>query len=121
MRSVSAPAFFARRPGSVPATRSGSAEKLQSPAPQVTHQETASGGEFTIGREAIMTYRKSGPETIVVNHTRVAKGNEGKGLARVLYRQMVEFAREHELRVEPTCSYVVAMFERFPEDRDVLR
>jgi len=94
---------------------------LQSPTPKVTHQETGSGGEFTIGREAIMTYRKSGQDTIVVNHTRVTKGNEGKGLARVLYRHMVEFAREHELKVEPACSYVVAMFERFPDDRDVLR
>jgi len=94
---------------------------MQSSTPKVTHQETDTSGEFTIGREAIMTYRKSGPDTIVVNHTRVTKGNEGKGLARILYRQMVEFARENELKVEPTCSYVVAMFERYPADRDVLR
>jgi predicted GNAT family acetyltransferase len=67
-----------------------------------------------------MTYRKSGKDTIVVNHTRVASQSEGKGLARHLYRYMVEFARERKLKVEPACSYVVAMFKRFPEDRDVL-
>jgi len=67
-----------------------------------------------------MTYRKSGDDTIVVNHTRVAGQSEGRGLARHLYRHMVAFARERKLKVEPACSYVVAMFKRFPDDRDVL-
>ena len=89
-------------------------------APEISHQETATGGEFTIGRKAIMTYRKMGEDSIIVNHTRVAKESQGKGLARMLYRHMVNFARERNLRVTPGCSYVVAMFERFPEDRDVL-
>jgi len=93
---------------------------LNTGSPQIAHQETVHGGEFTIGREAIMTYRKSGEDTIVVNHTRVAKQSEGRGLARLLYRYMVEFARERKLKVDPACSYVVAMFQRFPEDRDVL-
>jgi len=67
-----------------------------------------------------MTYRTSGEEAIVVNHTRVARQSEGQGLARHLYRNMVAFARERNLKVIPACSYVVAMFKRFPEDRDVL-
>jgi predicted GNAT family acetyltransferase len=89
-------------------------------SPPVEHRETDKGGEFTIGRDAIMTYRKSGEGTIVVDHTEVAKQSEGKGLARHLYHSMVEFARERNLKVRPACSYVVAMFKRFPEDRDVL-
>ena len=88
--------------------------------PAITHKETASGGEFTIGREAILTYHKAADDRIIVNHTLVAKESEGKGLARLLYRHMVNFARERKLKVTPTCSYVVAMFKRFPEDRDVL-
>jgi predicted GNAT family acetyltransferase len=93
---------------------------LNAGSPPIAHRETDGGGEFTIGREAIMTYRKSSKDTIVVNHTRVARQSEGKGLARHLYRHMVAFARERKLKVEPACSYVVAMFKRFPEDRDVL-
>jgi uncharacterized protein len=88
--------------------------------PAISHLETASGGEFTIGRDAIMTYRNLGEDHIMVNHTRVAKQSEGRGLARMLYRHMVDFARDRNLKVTPTCSYVAAMFERFPEDRDVL-
>jgi len=93
---------------------------LNTDSPEITHQETATGGEFTIAREAIMTYRKAGEDRIIVNHTRVAKESEGKGLARLLYRHMVNFARERSIQVTPSCSYVEAMFKRFPEDRDVL-
>jgi hypothetical protein len=49
-------------------SRSGSPN---SGSPPVGHRETDSGGEFTIGRDAIMTYRKSGEDMIVVNHTEV--------------------------------------------------
>jgi len=87
----------------------------------IEHKETTAHGEFTIGRDAIMTYRKLEDGHIEVNHTRVAVEAQGRGLAAVLYRTMVEHARSHGLKVTPTCSYVIKMFERFPDDRDVLR
>lgn len=87
----------------------------------VRHQKSASGGEFLIGRKAIMTYRNAGEGHIIVNHTRVTREHEGQGLAGRLYRAMVDFAREERLQVTPTCSYVVRQFQRHPEDRDVLR
>jgi predicted GNAT family acetyltransferase len=94
---------------------------MSSETPNVTHLKSASGGEFVIGREAIMTYRHAGEGHIIVNHTRVARESEGRGLAGHLYRAMIEFAREQNLQVTPTCSYVVHKFQRHPEDRDVLR
>jgi hypothetical protein len=87
----------------------------------IQHRKSASGGEFLIGRDAIMTYRNAGEGHIIVNHTRVAREHEGQGLAGRLYRAMVNFAREEHLQVTPTCSYVVRQFERRPEDRDVLK
>lgn len=95
--------------------------RLNSESPEVTHLESASGGEFVIGREAILTYRHAGEGHIIVNHTRVAKKSEGQGLAGHLYDAMVDFARDEKLQVTPTCSYVIHKFERHPEDRDVLR
>jgi predicted GNAT family acetyltransferase len=88
---------------------------------QIEHEETATHGEFRIGRLAIMTYRKNGNGHIVVNHTRVAQEGRGQGLAGKLYRAMVDYARAHDLKVTPACSYVVGMLERFPEDRDILQ
>lgn len=93
---------------------------MSNESPNVQHEETATHGEFTIGRDAIMTYRKVGDGHIEVNHTRVARQAQGRGLAGTLYRAMVEHARSQGLKVTPTCSYVIKMFERFPEDRDIL-
>ena len=87
----------------------------------IRHCKSASGGEFLIGRNAIMTYRNAGEGHIIVNHTRVARESQGQGLAGRLYRAMVDFARQERLQVTPTCSYVVRQFERHPEDRDVIR
>jgi len=94
---------------------------MSSESPPIKHQETALHGEFTIGRQAIMTYRKVGAGQIVVNHTRVAREAQGQGLAGKLYRAMVDHARRHNLKVTSTCSYVLRMFERFPEDRDIIQ
>jgi len=88
---------------------------------EIEHKQTTTHGEFTIGRDAIMTYRKAENGRIEVNHTRVAREAQGRGLAAQLYRAMVEYARSQGLKVTPTCSYVVRMFERFPEDRDLLK
>jgi predicted GNAT family acetyltransferase len=88
---------------------------------QIEHTETPAHGEFTIGRQAIMTYRKVGDGHIEVNHTRVAREAQGQGLAGKLYRAMVAHARSRGLKITPTCSYVMRMFERHPEDRDLLQ
>lgn len=94
---------------------------MNSESPNIEHQETPTHGEFTIGRHAIMTYHKSGDKHIVVNHTLVAQEAQGQGLAAKLYRAMVDHARAHDLKVTPSCTYVAKMFERFPEDRDILK
>jgi predicted GNAT family acetyltransferase len=88
---------------------------------EIEHRETPAHGEFTIGRLAILTYHKAGDGHIEVNHTRVAVEARGQGLAAKLYRAMVRHARQHGLSVSSSCSYVTRMFERFPEDRDVLQ
>jgi len=94
---------------------------LNTESPGIRHLKSASGGEFVIGRKAILTYRNAGEGHIIVNHTRVTRENEGQGLAGLLFRAMVEFARDEKLQVTPACSYVERKFERNPGDRDVLR
>ena len=40
---------------------------------------------------------------------------EGKGYAKKLFEAMVDYAREHHLKVTPYCPYVHAQFKRHPE------
>lgn len=56
-----------------------------------------------------------------VDHTFTPPAMRGKGVAGKLVRKVISFARENELKIIPTCSYVVTYFERHPEDKDVLQ
>jgi predicted GNAT family acetyltransferase len=52
---------------------------------------------------------------LTVYHTEVVPEEEGKGLAHELLVYMVEYARQHQLKVIPLCPYVHAQFKRHPE------
>jgi hypothetical protein len=56
-----------------------------------------------------------------VNHTLVDKEHRGKGLAHQLYQAMVQFARENQRKVIPTCPFVKTMFEQNPGDAGLLK
>lgn len=52
---------------------------------------------------------------LMVYHTEVSPGQQGKGLAGKLLEAMVNYAREHKLHVVPYCLYVQGQFKRHPE------
>jgi len=56
------------------------------------------------------------PSVITVYHTEVSPEAEGKGLAKKLLNAMVNYAREHHLKVIPLCAYVHAQFKRHPQE-----
>jgi len=87
----------------------------------LNHRETAKRGAFHLGSAAEMTYSRPTAEVMKVNHTLVDKAHRGKGLAHQLYAVMVQFAREHQRQVIPTCPFVAAMFEQHPEHKDLLK
>jgi uncharacterized protein len=49
---------------------------------------------------------------LTVFHTEVDDSLKGKGVAAALLSNMVEYARDHNLKVIPLCSYVLAQFKR---------
>jgi predicted GNAT family acetyltransferase len=54
-------------------------------------------------------------DNLTVYHTEVSPKLQGKGVAQQLLNHMVDYAREHKLRVIPLCPYVLAQFKRHPE------
>lgn len=48
-------------------------------------------------------------------HTGVRKELEGQGVAGKLFDELVKYARENELKIIPTCSYILAKFRRNPD------
>lgn len=90
----------------------------------IEHEEAGSRGAFHILRSGQrvgeMTYSRTNPSLVVVDHTYVDPTLRGHGLAQQLQDAMVAWARETNTKVIPVCSYVKLQFDRNPAIRDVL-
>lgn len=77
---------------------------------------TAVENEKTVGE---MIYTWLSDNTFVITHTEVMKGNEGKGIGKLLLKSAVEFARSNNLKIQPECSFVAAAFNKSDDYNDV--
>lgn len=60
-------------------------------------------------------------ELIDVNGTFVDPSQRGKGLAKKLVLEVIEKVKKENLKIVPTCSYVVDFFNANPEYEDLLK
>ena len=84
---------------------------------QFQHRDDGQQGEFFAVNEhpqriAEISYVWRGEHQIIANHTWVDDSLRGQGVARQLLDVLVAFAREKNLKIIPTCSYVEVMFRR---------
>ena len=91
---------------------------------QFQHIDNQQKGEFFLDdaqgkRIAEISYLWSDEGKIIADHTWVDDSLRGQGMARKLLDQLVEFAREKQLKIIPTCSYVDVMFKRESSFADV--
>ena len=99
----------------------------------IQHQETEISGVFEAWMRATeegactepvqvgeMTYQRPTPERILIDHTRVFEGFEGKGIARQMVLAAVDFARAHNRQIIPVCSYAKTFLHRTDEYKDIL-
>lgn len=59
-------------------------------------------------------------QRLVIVHTEVFPGNEGRGIGKQLVLASVEHARRTKSTVVPQCSFAKRLFERTPAWADVL-
>ncbi|HEX8354392.1 MAG TPA: GNAT family N-acetyltransferase [Pyrinomonadaceae bacterium] len=86
-------------------------------------ENNESEGRFEIrsgGLVGVLAYELAGDE-IVLTHTEVNPEMEGRGMAALLAKGALEYARERGLKVVPLCSYVATYIRRHPEYRPLLR
>lgn len=90
----------------------------------IEHEESGARGAFHIlqdgRRVGEMTYSRTNPSLVVVDHTYVDPSLRGQGVAQHLQDALVAWARETGNKVVPVCSYVKAQFSRDSSTRDVL-
>ncbi|WP_298392812.1 GNAT family N-acetyltransferase [Flavobacterium sp.] len=71
-------------------------------------------------QEAMMNFVFAGDDKIIIDHTEVNPGNEGKGFGKKMVVEAIEFARKKGIKIIPLCPFAKSVFDKNPEFRDVL-
>ena len=99
----------------------------------IQHKETEKNGVFEAWMRATkegactepvqvgeMTYQRPTPQRVIIDHTRVFDGFEGRGIARLMVLAAVDFARANTRQIVPVCSYARSLLTRTDEYKDIL-
>ena len=81
-----------------------------------------SNGRFELerdGRVAYLEYNLAG-KVLQLIHTEVPEALRGKGMASTLAESALEWAREHEVKVDVICPSVAAYLRTHPEYSDLV-
>lgn len=91
-----------------------------SDTPAVSQNEAASQFEIrSVDGVGFLQYSKHG-DTLDLVRTEVPALLEGRGYGSALAHAALEYAREHHLKIIPTCRFVRAYVERHQEYDDLL-
>jgi predicted GNAT family acetyltransferase len=92
--------------------------------PPIEHQEAGSTGAFFMQaqgeRIAEMSYSRTNPTLIIIDHTHVDESLKGQGVGRQLLDALVAWARDTKTRVVALCPFAKAQFDKDASIRDVL-
>ncbi|TCL74462.1 GNAT family N-acetyltransferase [Rhizobium sp. BK251] len=78
---------------------------------EISNEESGSGGRYVAvveGHEAEMTYSRTSPKMIIIDHTAVPDALRGKGVGQALALHAVEEARSNGWRIFPLCPFFKA-------------
>jgi predicted GNAT family acetyltransferase len=95
---------------------------VKAPAP-LSIRHDVDGRRFSAevdGETAYIAYREAEGGVLDLNHTFVPRTSRGGGIASQLTARALEHAREHGLRIVPSCPFVAAYIARHPEYRDLV-
>ena len=90
----------------------------------IQNKQVGGKGMFYVGQDgailAEMVYSMPSPNKMIIEHTEVDDSLGGKGVGLQLLNTAVEYARTHNVKIVPLCSFAKSMFDKKPELRDVL-
>lgn len=90
----------------------------------IQHQHDDSKGAFYFEQDGRrvgeMTYSRTNPSLIIIDHTEVDASLAGQGVGRKLLGALVQWARATGTKVVPLCPFAKAQFNKDASIRDVL-
>jgi hypothetical protein len=90
----------------------------------IRREESPTKGRWFVevdGHVAEMTYSRTSPTLIIVDHTKIPEALRGKGVGQKLALNAVETARREGFKIMPLCPFMRAQMDRHPEWSDVRR
>jgi uncharacterized protein len=81
-------------------------------------QAMAKAGEKKAG---VMTYSIANDDFIIIDHTEVEPEFKGKGIGKKMLYEIVEMARQKDVKNLPLCPFANAMFKKSEDIQDVLK
>lgn len=91
---------------------------------EIKHKESTNRGmiymEDEAGITSELTYTKKENGILIIDHTQTRKALEGRGLASLLVKHSVEFARLNNYKIDPLCPFAEVQFDLNKDFRDVL-
>jgi len=91
---------------------------------EIKHTNQQDNGYFEARENGViagkLTYKWKDATTFIADGTEVSKEFSGLNIGKKMLLAAVTYARENNLKIIPTCPFVVAMFKRMEEIRDVL-
>jgi hypothetical protein len=69
---------------------------------------------------AELVYSLPSPGKMIIEHTEVSDELKGKNVGYQLVHTAVEYARSHNIKIVPMCTFASAVFKKKPEYADVL-
>jgi hypothetical protein len=88
----------------------------------IRREDGATKGRWLVevgGHVAEMTYSRTNPSLIIVDHTEIPDGLRGRGVGQALARNAVETARREGFKIMPLCPFLRSQFEKNPDWADV--
>lgn len=70
-------------------------------------------------KDAEITFVDQGNSTIDIDHTEVSEKLRGEGVAGKLVKEVVDYARENDLKITASCPYAAKKLGRTNEYKDV--
>jgi predicted GNAT family acetyltransferase len=85
----------------------------------VKHNPEHSRFEATVdGELCVADYHRAG-DVLVMTHTLVPTGLQGRGIAAEIVGFAMDHARRHKLKIDPQCSYVRSYMRKHPETQSL--
>jgi predicted GNAT family acetyltransferase len=91
---------------------------------EIKWQDETTKGKAYIGEVdtplAAISFTRVGPSIMIINHTEVDDSLRGQGVGQQLLAQVVNYAREKNIRIIPLCPFAKSVFDKDESIGDVL-